>query len=180
MSDDYDEFGKPEVPNEFGLGFDGFGGFGRRRAYFPPLPGDIYLHGENPAKVMVPFLLDGDQRLLLRVASRIYFSSTIKTIPQSSIGELIAAPIDGITRNLIGIDIVNTTSSPVICTLYWSSGSPTADEIFGICGGSIAANGLWSWRGSLYLDDRGVWGQAGTASALRAYFSVAATESTWR
>jgi hypothetical protein len=171
MTADQEEFGE----------FGGFGGFGRRRAYFPPLPTDIYLHGENPGKVYVPFLLDADERLLLKVASRIYFSSTVKAIAQSSIGELIPAPTDGIQKNVIGIDIINTVASDVTCTLYYSEGpTPSASEIFGICGGTIAANSLWSWRGSLYLDTRGVWGQAGTAGALRAYFSLAAIASIYR
>lgn len=171
MSEDYDSFG----------GFDGFGGFGRRRNYFPPLPTDIYLLGENTSNAYVPLLMDTDQNLLLRNISRIYFSSTVKTIPSGTPGLLIAAPTDDYERNVIGIDIINCTANPVSCKLYWTtSSSPPDSSIFGICGGNIAAHALWSWRGQLLLDTKSIYGLAGTSSALRAYFSLAAPMNNFR
>lgn len=162
-------------------GFEGFGGFGRRRQYFPPLPEDIYLRGENPTGNIVPFILDNDERLLLKVATRIYYKTLPKRIFQASINELYAAPGDGVTRNVIGIDIVNVTASPVTCTLYWSENDPpSVYEKFGIVGGSVPANGLWTWRGELLIETRSVWGQAGTANALYAHIQVASTENVYR
>lgn len=161
--------------------FGGFGGFGRRRQYFPPLPEDIYLHGENDASDKVPLILDGDERLLLKVVTRIYYKTLPKRIFQASINKLYDNPLDGVTRNVIGIDIVNVTGSGVTCTLYFSENDPPSSlEKFGICGGSVPANGLWSWRGNLYMETRHVWGQAGTANALYAYIAVASTENVYR
>jgi hypothetical protein len=171
MTDDFDSF----------VGFDSFGGFGRRRDYFPPLPTDIYLLGENSSNVYVPFVLDSDQRLLLKCVSRLYYSSTVKTIPSGTAGLLISAPTDDYVKNLIGVDIVNTSASDVTCYLYCStSPTPSASHIFGICGWAIKSHSLWSWRGQLTLETKSIYGLAGASSSLRAYFSLAATLPSYR
>jgi len=130
----------------------------------------VFLESEKRA---VWLQLDKDHRLVLDPASRVYDNKLPIVVP-AACGIIEAAPVDGNKRLIIGIDILNYTNDACTCWLWQSEEAPVdARGMFGIVGGTILPYSVWSWRGRFELDATwNVWGQAGAANKLRAFFSV--------
>ena len=117
--------------------------------------------------------LDMHHRLMFDPASPRYDNKLPVLVP-AVVGVLEAAPVDGHNRLIVGIDVLNYTNDPCTCILYQSEVAPVSlTQAFGIVGGTILPYSLWSWRGQFELDSAwSVWGVAGAANKLRAFFSV--------
>jgi len=127
----------------------------------------------------VPFLLDGDNRLVMQFVTLQYYARSPKVIPSASAGILENAPGSG-TKVITNINVVNVTANPVTLKLHIAEEEATNYNVFGICGGEVAANGLFQWEGELVLGPEALWGQAGTASALYATITMRDERDTVR
>lgn len=137
------------------------------------MPDDLALMGYLYAARRAMFLqVDSDDRLVLLPGSPRYDARLPVLIP-STVGKIEEAPTDGHNRLVVGIDIINYESSATTCTLYLSEDTPAAGSRFIMIGKTIDAFGLFSWRGKIELDATlSIWGLAGAANKLRAFFSV--------
>jgi hypothetical protein len=163
--------------------FETFGEFldGLSKQRVAKLPDSILLVGRTSEGRMQPFQLDEDWRLLVDCATPVYTGRNPVEIPDGAPGLLEPSP-DGGTIVVININVVNVTGSPVALTLWLDENDPPSDYfIFGICGGTVPANGYWQWTGELQLQaGYSVWGQAGAANALYAHISLRAPLGSYR
>jgi hypothetical protein len=162
--------------------FDSFSDFlaGLSRRTAAKLPDSILLIGKTAEGKYLPFGLDEDYRLLLDNATPKYYGSNPVLVPAAA-GKLLTAPA-GSNTVVVDINVVNVTGAPVALTL-WRDNYPTPRDslIFGICGGSVPANGYWQWRGKMALGvGYSIWGQAGSANALYANLSYRDNAGSWR
>jgi hypothetical protein len=138
------------------------------------MPDDLALMGYLYAAKRAVFLqVDSDDRLVLLPASPRYDARLPVLIPAVTPGKLESAPTDGHNRLVVGIDIINYETSDTTCTLYLSEEAPGDTQRFIIIGKTIGAFTAYSWRGKIELDATlSIWGLAGDANRLRAFFSV--------
>lgn len=115
-------------------------------------------------------------RLVIDAATPQYYSLNPVEVPDAAPGILLAGPGTGAVRMVININVVNVTVAPVALTLWHDIDDPPSDYfIFGICGGTVPANGYWQWQGELYLEGSyNIFGMAGAANALIAHFGMRA------
>ena len=163
--------------------FESFGDFleGLSKQRVAKLPDSILLVGRTSAGRMQPFQLDEDWRLLVLSATRKYFGRNPVEVPDAAPGILEPSPAEG-TNVVININVVNVTGAPVSLRLWLDENNPPSDYfMFGICGGTVPANGYWQWTGELPLQaGYSVWGQAGAANALYAHIALAAPLGSYR
>ena len=116
--------------------------------------------------------IDSDHRLVLSPGTPLY-DARLPVLLTNSAAIVEAAPTDGHNRLVVGIDILNYTSSVCRGALYMSETTPGVDQLFGIAGEQILPYSLWSWRGQIELDaTTNIWGWAEAVSTLRAFFMV--------
>jgi hypothetical protein len=118
----------------------------------------------------VPFLLDGDNRLVMQFVTWKYYARSPIVVP-TTVGILESGPGSG-TRVVTNINVVNVTGNPVSLKLHVDEEEATDYNVFGICGEDIEANSMWQWEGEIALESSHVWGVAGDANALYAFFTV--------
>jgi hypothetical protein len=121
------------------------------------LPDDLVPKGRSPINQYLPLLLDGDDRLVLALASPRYIARSPAAIA-TSVGLLV---VPGSGYFLAGVDVVNTSALDRTLKLYWHDDLPSDDSTVVIAPGlTVAAKSLFSWRGVLELEARGLYGVA--------------------
>ena len=134
------------------------------------LPEQLVLLGENSG-IMRAMLIDSDHRLALVAASPVHYARLPALVASGAAAKLEENPGTGI-RTVFEINVVNVTGSDVVLTLYLNDEAPIASQIFAANGVTVPANGRWQWQGVVTLETRDVWGLAGAANSLYAFFSV--------
>lgn len=162
--------------------FDSFSDFlaGLAKRTAAKLPDSILLIGKTSAGKYLPFALDEDYRLLVDNATPKIYGMNPILVPTTA-GKLLTAPASS-NYVVVDIDVVNVTGVDVTLTL-WRDNYPAPRDslIFGICGGSVPANGYWQWTGNLALGvGYSIWGEAGSANALYAHLSYRDNIGKWR
>jgi hypothetical protein len=138
------------------------------------IPDSISLMGYFYEEKRSAFLqIDIDHRLVI-IPGTPKYDARLPVLVPAVVDVLEAAPTDGHNRLVVGIDVLNYTDTACPCALYLSEETPTsANQAFGLIWESILPYSLWSWRGLIELDaTRSIWGFAGSANRLRAFFSV--------
>jgi hypothetical protein len=97
--------------------------------------------GRSPTNQYLPLLLDGDDRLVVSLATLCYIARS-PTAVASSVG-LLVAPGSGYF--LAGVDMVNTSALDRTLKLYWHDDLPIDDSTVVIAPGlTVAAKSLFS------------------------------------
>lgn len=121
------------------------------------LPDDLVPKGRSPTNQYLPLLLDGDDRLVVSLATLRYIARSPAAVA-TSVG-LLVSPGSGYF--LAGVDVVNTGALDRTLKLYWHDDLPVDDSTVVIAPGlTVAAKSLFSWRGVLELEARGLYGVA--------------------
>jgi hypothetical protein len=134
------------------------------------LPDQAVLLGED-GDDMRAMLVDSDHRLVMDSASLVHYGRLPEKVPNSAAGKLEEHPTSGV-RDVIEINVVNVTSSDVTLTLYLHDDTPSSTHVFAANGVTVPADGRFQWQGIVKLETKDIWGLAGTANALYAFFSV--------
>ena len=121
--------------------------------------------------------IDSDHRLVFAPGTPLYEARLPVLIPiYPNRAKLEDAPTDGHNRLVVGIDILNYTDTACGCNLFLCEEAPADFDFssnFGLAGEAIQPYSVWSWRGAIELDaTTSIWGEAGAANALRAFFMV--------
>lgn len=151
--------------------FPGFGQYDIKPAY---LPNNATLYGRGVDGRYVPLEVDGGGRLLALTYGPILLPRLPVGIPNAAPGRL-EDGASGAGRYLVGLDVVNTTANPVTLKLYYfiKDVPPTDAYVFATAGETIAAGGLFSWRGNMRIEPAcAIWGLAGAAQALYVHFQI--------
>ena len=119
----------------------------------------------------VPFLLDDDNRLVMQFVTLQYYAKSPVVVPNAAAGKIETGPASE-ARVVTNINIVNVTANPVSLKLYLAEEEALNTNVFGICGGTVAANSLFQWEGELVVGPESVWGLAGAADALYATITL--------
>lgn len=151
--------------------FPGFGAYGFENIN---LPSNATLYGRGLGERYVPLEVDGGGRLVVLTSGPILLPRLPVAVPSGAAG-MLEVGVSGEGRYLVGLDVVNTTANPVTLKLYYFmvDVAPPDAFVFATGGETIAAGGVFSWRGNLRLESGGaLWGLAGAATALYAHCQV--------
>jgi hypothetical protein len=154
MPDDFPDFEDLELP------------IGR----YTPLPDQMVLLGEYD-DIMRALLVDADHRLAIASVSPVHYARLPQLVANGAAAQIEKHPATGI-RTVFEINVVNVTSSDVTLTFYLHDDTPSSTHIFAANGVTVPADGRWQWQGLVTLETKDIWGLAGAANSLYAFFSV--------
>ena len=160
MPDDFEDFGDINIP------------------YARPLPDSLLFMGED-SNEMRALLVDDDQRLILGSATPVHYARLPVLVPTGAAGKLEEHPTSGI-RTVFEINVVNYTAADVSLSLYLHDDAPASTNTFAANSVTVPANGRFQWQGVVTLETKDIWGLAGAANSLRAFFSVRDEVSSFR
>jgi len=154
MPDDFPDFEDLEFP------------VGSRTA----LPDQMVLLGEH-GDIMRALLVDADHRLAISSVSPVHYARLPALVASGAAAKIEEHPTSGI-RTVFEINVVNVTSSDVSLTFYLHDDTPGSTHVFAANGVTVPADGRWQWQGIVTLETKDIWGLAGAANSLYAFFSV--------